>query len=278
MIVIKPHGCKVALFSPAVREPKDAQNGGKIPGPHGLSQHCVDAGGGDMARRPGDVQPDRQPSCNGRGDGFRQPFGFQRGFAQPRERQAEVPIRVRRRGVVLQSDQDPGQIRPQRVRDPIQPAKAAMVVPAGARPLRVDRAGAVGSEVAAAVTLRLAELRVVNRQPDAAAVAGAAATAANRPARAPARSPSIHSEAANEVRSIGSTACSIISLHTVGETVSWNPGSMQSVRWRNIALRRLLHQRQSVTVGIAEKCHPQIVIVHGSNQMRRSIEDHALLL
>ena len=101
------------------------------------------------------------------------------------------------------------------------------------------------------------------------------ATAANRPARAPARSPSIHSESANEVRSIGSTACSIISLHTVGETVSWNLGSMhyatkpkQSARWRNIAFRRLLHQRQSVTVGIAEKCHPQIVIVHGSNQMR----------
>ncbi len=59
-VEVKRHRLKIALFSPAMREPKDAQNGGKIPGPHGLSQHCVDAGGGGgMARRPGHVQPNR---------------------------------------------------------------------------------------------------------------------------------------------------------------------------------------------------------------------------
>src|ERR1700722_6442504 len=46
---------------------------------------------------------------------------------------------------------------------------------------------------------------------------------------------------------------------------------------RHVALGRFVHQSQGVTIGVAEKRHPQIVIVHLRDQMWRTVEGKATL-
>src|SRR5437763_11485266 len=46
---------------------------------------------------------------------------------------------------------------------------------------------------------------------------------------------------------------------------------------RCVTLRRFVHQRQDMAVGVAKKCHPEIVVVHRRDQMRRTVKDDAAL-
>ncbi len=46
---------------------------------------------------------------------------------------------------------------------------------------------------------------------------------------------------------------------------------------RAVAFRRLLHQRQGVAVRVGEERHPEIVVLHGRDQMRPAAERHATL-
>src|SRR5262245_22262073 len=49
-------------------------------------------------------------------------------------------------------------------------------------------------------------------------------------------------------------------------------------RGRRVALRRFLHHRQGMAVGVLEEGHPEIVIVHLRNQARAELEADAALL
>ena len=49
-------------------------------------------------------------------------------------------------------------------------------------------------------------------------------------------------------------------------------------RPNTIPLRRLVHQRERVAVGIGEERHPEIVVVHRGDEMRRVREGHAALV
>jgi hypothetical protein len=56
----------------------------------------------------------------------------------------------------------------------------------------------------------------------------------------------------------------------------WDPPTtvshISAIRAWHVTLRRLLHQRQGVSVRVVEKRHPQIVIVHLGDQMRLTVE------
>src|SRR5262245_45548098 len=54
-------------------------------------------------------------------------------------------------------------------------------------------------------------------------------------------------------------------------------GGAATSRWRRVALRRFLHHRQGMAVGVLEEGHPEIVVIHLRNQARAEREADAAL-
>ncbi len=160
---------------------ENLQNGCLVSRKHCLAERLVQSGSaGRVAGRTRHVEIDGDFGDDRRGNGLGQALRAQRRVAEQREHDAERWRAGRCRDLPVQPHQHAGNIRPQRLAHPFQLAPAAIEGSTGLRARRVDGAALVGQRVATAVALGFLQLRIVDRQRDAADVARAAGAAGDQ--------------------------------------------------------------------------------------------------